>query len=225
MNQALEILIRRLESIGIVSSTDKCALAQLPFSMQPLETGQDAVAEGARPTSCCLLIDGFMYRYHILPDGKRQILAIHTAGEIPDLQSLHLHRMDHSLAALSPCKVAYIPHNSLRKAIRQSPTLCDILWRETLIDAAIFRQWIVSLGRRSARVRLAHLLCELFVRQRAIGKSEANACELPLTQTEIADVLGLSLVHVNRTLQGLRGDRLIEHRGRKLTILRWDGLQ
>jgi CRP-like cAMP-binding protein len=225
MHEGHEILIRRLESIGSLSGKDRNALLALSMDVQLLDNDQDAVVEGERPTSCCLLIDGFMHRYHILPDGKRQIMAIHTAGEIPDLQSLHLQRMDHTLAALNPSKVGFISHDNLRHSIRERPNLGDLFWRETLIDSAIFRQWIVSLGRRSARERLAHLLCELFVRQRAVGRAAATACELPLTQTEIADVLGLSLVHVNRTLKQLRADGLIAQEGRRLMILQWERLK
>ena len=138
-------------------------------------------------------------------EGKRQILSFHISGDIPDLQSLHLSVMDHSLGTLIPCKLAFIQHDDLRSLMRNHPRLGDLFWRDTLIDAAVFRQWVVNVGRRQALARMAHLLCELLVRLRAVELVEDHAFDLPVTQAELADALGISNVHVNRVLQDLRG--------------------
>jgi CRP-like cAMP-binding protein len=220
-----EPLIRKLESIGALPELDREALANLPVQVRHLKADEDVVREGDVPSVCCLLVDGFMHRYKVLPDGKRQLLALHTPGDVPDLQSLFLRRLDHGLAATVPSTAAFIPHDALRALIRQFPTVADLFWRDTLIDAAIFREWIVALGQRSALSHLAHLLCEVFTRLRAVGLTQDHSCSLPLTQTELGDACGLSAVHVNRTLQDLRGEGLIEFHSSRLTILDWARLQ
>ena len=126
---------------------------------------------------------------------------------------------------LTPCKLAFISHQSLTQMFRRCPRLADVMWRDTLIDAAIFREWMVGMGRRSAYTRIAHVLCEVFVRLRAVGLANGLECELPITQAELGDALGLSTVHVNRSVQELRGDGLIELRRGFLTVLNWDGLK
>src|SRR5215212_4255179 len=143
----MQPLIRKLESIGALSEQDREALASLPVEVRDLDADEDVVREGDEdvvregdvPSVCCLLLDGFMHRYKVLPDGKRQLLALHTPGDMPDLQSLFLRRLDHSLAASVPSTAAFIPHEALRTLMRQFPTLAELLWRDTLIDAAIFR--------------------------------------------------------------------------------------
>ncbi|MFC4172489.1 Crp/Fnr family transcriptional regulator [Microvirga sp. GCM10011540] len=192
--------------------------------MQEFRADQDVVREGDRPIQCCLILEGFACRYKLTEKGKRQIFAFHTPGDIPDLQSLHLKTMDHSLGTLTPCKIAFIQHEHLRELFRQHPRLAEVFWRDTLIDAAIFREWMLGIGRRSARTRLAHLLCELFMRLKVIGLAGSNSIPLPLSQAEMGDALGLSTVHINRTLQELRGEDLVAWDGGILTILNWEGL-
>jgi CRP-like cAMP-binding protein len=183
------------------------------------------VREGDRPSECCLVVEGFTCRYKFTAEGKRQIFSFHIPGDIPDLQSLHLKVMDHSLMTLTPCKLAFVPHQSLTGLMRRCPRVADVMWRDTLIDAAIFREWMIGMGRRSAYTRIAHVLCEVLVKMRSVGLANGHGCELPLTQAELGDALGLSTVHVNRSLQELRGDGLIELRGGSLTVLNWDGLK
>ncbi|HVX81838.1 MAG TPA: Crp/Fnr family transcriptional regulator [Devosiaceae bacterium] len=222
---AIEALRRKLESIGELSESVVRALETLPLRLVRAERGEEVAADGAVSTACCLLIDGYMHRQKILREGGRQILAFHFAGDIPDLQSLHLHRMDHSLIATTACQVAFIPHDPLRQLTHNQPLLGDLLWRDSLIDAAIFRTWIAMMGRQSAVCHLAHTLCELFVRMAAVGLAQDNACRLPLTQEQLADALGLSIVHTNRSLQELRDSGLIRFDGRRLVILDWAGLR
>src|SRR4051794_24929520 len=123
MQATTQPLIRKLESIAALSEADRAALASLPVQVRNLEADEDVVRDGDVPSVCCLLLDGFMHRYKVLPDGKRQILAIHTPGDIPDLQSLFLRHLDHNLAASVPSRVAFIPHEALRTLIRSFPTL------------------------------------------------------------------------------------------------------
>jgi CRP-like cAMP-binding protein len=218
-------LVRKLESIARLSAEERAAILRLPLTLRTLPADQDIVREGDAPTESCLVVEGFACRYNLTPQGKRQIHSFHIAGDIPDLQSLHIDVMDHSLCTLVPSKLAFIQHSDLRALMRSYPRVGDLFWRDTLIDAAIFRQWIIGIGRRDARAQVAHLLCELLVRLRAVSMVQDNAFKLPVTQAELGDALGLSTVHVNRTLQELRGERLIELHGSALTVLDWDGLQ
>ena len=219
-------LIRKLESISHLSDDDRAAVAGLPLEIREFAEDRDIVREGDRPTHCCLMLDGFACRYKVLQDGQRQILSFHNAGDVPDLQSLHLKVMDHSLGALTPSRVGLIPHGALHALTRTHPDVGAAMWKDTLIDAAIFREWLTGVGRRSAYARIAHLLCEMFTRLRAVGLSDdGRGFDLPVTQAELADSLGLSTVHVNRTLQELRRDGLIVSRGKYWGIENWPGLK
>jgi CRP-like cAMP-binding protein len=217
--------IRKLESIAPLAPEERAALLRLPLRLKTVPARQDIVSEGNRPSESCLIVAGFAYRYILTAEGKRQILSFHIAGDIPDLQSLHIDVMDHNLATLAPSSLAFIQHDDLRALMRSHPRLGDLLWRDTLIDAAIFRQWMVGLGRRDAYGRIAHLLCELLVRLRAVDLVEDHAFTLPVTQAELGDAFGLSTVHVNRVLQDLRSDGLMTLHGGALKVLDWEGLQ
>jgi CRP-like cAMP-binding protein len=218
-------LIAKLESITPLSEGERQALAALPLRLQEIRADQDIVREGVRPAQCCVLLEGFAARFKFTDAGKRQIFAFHTSGDMPDLQTLHLKTMDHSLGTLTPCKVAFIQHDHMRKLFRQHPHLADVFWRDTLIDASIFREWMIGIGRRSAKTRIAHLFCEMVLRLRAVGLERDDAVPLPITQAELGDALGLSNVHVNRTVQELREEGLLAWEGGILTILDWEGLK
>ena len=218
-------LIRKLESIAPLAPEEKAAMLRLPLRLKTFAADQDIVREGDTPSECCLLVEGFACRYNVTAEGKRQILSFHISGDIPDLQSLHLSVMDHSLGTLIPCKLAFIQHDDLRSLMRDHPRLGDLFWRDTLIDAAVFRQWVVNVGRRQAPARMAHVLCELLVRLRAVELVEDHIFDLPVTQAELADALGISNVHVNRVLQDLRGAGLISLHGKTLKVLDWEGLK
>jgi len=218
-------LIRKLESIATLSDEEKRTLCDLPLRLNAIDRDQDIVREGDRPHECCLILDGFVCRYMMLDNGRRQILSFHTPGDIPDLQSLHLKVMDHSIGALVASNVAFIPHKSLNELNARYPRIASILWRDTLIDAAIFRLWMVGLGRKSAHERIAHLLCELQMRFKAVGLTVDHSYKLPVTQSELADATGISTVHVNRVLQDMRKDRLITLQGGSLTIENWEELK
>jgi CRP-like cAMP-binding protein len=218
-------LIRKLGSIAPLALDEKAVLLRLPLRLKTVAARQDIIRQGDTPSESCLIVEGFACRYILTAEGKRQILSFHISGDIPDLQSLHIDVMDHSLATLVSSRLAFIQHDDLRSLMHHHPRLGGLFWRDTLIDAAIFRQWMVGLGRREAYGRIAHVLCELLVRLRAVELVEDHAFTLPVTQAELGDAFGLSTVHVNRVLQDLRGDGLISLHGGSLKVLDWEGLQ
>ena len=218
------MLIRKLKSIAALSDEQRQAIERLPVRTHVLAARQDIVRDGDKPAHCCLILDGWICRYKLLGDGKRQIFSFHIRGDVPDLQSLHVPTMDHSLATMTKATVAFIPHESLHELTLRHPDLGTLFWRETLIDAAIFREWMAGMGRRSAFEHVAHLFCELYLKLQAVGLAENYRCRLPIAQTDLADALGLTPVHVNRVLQEMRGRALITLQAHTLVIEAWEEL-
>ncbi len=218
-------IIAKLDSIFALSNEEKAAIMRLPLQVQDLRADQDIVREGDRPSRCCAVLEGFTGTYKMTYEGKRQITAFQIAGDIPDLLRLHLRTLDVSLCTLTSCRVAFIQHEPLRELCQAYPRIADALWRQTLIEGSVFREWMLNVARREAYERLSHLLCELVTRMRAVGLVRDHACELPITQSEFADATGLSTVHVNRTIQELRAAGLISLKGKTLTVLDWEGLK
>ncbi len=221
----IEPFIRKLEKLGPLSDEDRRVLQDLPITVREVEADRDLLREGDQPTDCQLLLEGFACRYKTLENGGRQIMSFHIRGDICDLHSLLVGRMDHNISILTPGKLAAISHATILGWTERHPALGRALWWDTLIDAAIFREWVVNVGRRSAYQRIAHLLCELITRMHAAGLAKDYTCDLPITQTELADAAGLSTVHVNRTLQELRGKGLIELQNGTFVALDWAGLK
>ena len=212
-------LIRRLRTYDAISDEDVATIHALPIAVRDYPAGRPVVRDGQRATECCLIIDGFCARSKTITDGKRQILSIHIPGEIPDLMSLFLHVMDHDLLTLTPCKLGLIRHEALQELHRRRPTVAEMFWRDTLIDAAMFREWIVNVGQRPAPARLVHVMMELRERLRVIGRVEGNSFEMPLTQEEVGEALGITGVHANRVIRQLREDGIVElHRGRATVL-------
>jgi CRP-like cAMP-binding protein len=219
------LMIRKLESIFTLADEEKQALQDLPIQTLSLKAGQDIVRIGDRPSQSCLILEGFTCVYKLTSEGKRQIMALHVPGDIPDLQSLHLKVMDNSIATISPCAVGFIQHEDLRHLCDRYPRLTAAFWRETLVDASIFREWLLNIGRREAYTRMAHLLCEFLMRLKAVGLVEDGSFELPITQAELADAIGTSSVHVNRVLQALRADGLIQTKRTQVSVPDWEKLK
>jgi CRP-like cAMP-binding protein len=218
-------LIRKLESVFTLTDDERHALETLPMQVMVLKDRQDIVREGDRPSRSCLILSGFACVYKMTAHGKRQIVSFSIAGDIPDLQSLHLTVLDTSIGTISPCRVGFIQHEVLRDLCARYPRLAAAFWREALIDAAIFREWVMNVGQREGVSRMAHVLCELLVRLRAVGLAEDHVCDLPITQSEFADALGFTTVHVNRVLQQMRAEGLIVTEGTRLTIPDWERLK
>lgn len=215
----LAALLRRLETVSGLDNADIAAIRALPIVVRPWEAGRAIVSDGDRPTDCCLIIEGFCVRSKMTISGQRQILSIHITGDIPDLQSLHLHRMDHALVTLVPSTLGFISHASLRALTRARPNIAEVLWRDTLIDAAIFREWIVNVGQRPATSRLAHVVLELRERLAVIGRARSDTFEMPLTQEQVGEALGITPVHANRIIKQLRDERIVDISRGRVTVL------
>jgi CRP-like cAMP-binding protein len=170
-------------------------------------------------------LSGFAYRHKVTGEGGRQILSVHMPGEFLDLQNSLLGLADHNVQALTRCEVASVPVTALRRLAVEHPVVGRAMWIDTLVDSAIFREWIVNVGRRDSISRIAHLLCEFALRLRAAGLAEGDAYELPMTQEQIADCSGLTPVHVNRVLKELGRRGLIERQKRAVRIADWDQLR
>ena len=217
-------LTANLQLFGVLSADEQRAVEGLLVSTRPMAAAEDLVTEGDAHSHCRVLLDGQAFRHRTLPDGRRQIMSFHLPGDLCDLQGLFL-GMDHNVTALSAGEVGLIPHAKLLEVIEAYPRIARALWRTSLVEAAIFREWMVGLGRRSAYARIAHLFCEMTVRMRAAGLVHQNRAFFPITQQHLSDSLGLSAVHTNRTLQALRGEGLLSFQGGELVILDWPSLK
>jgi CRP-like cAMP-binding protein len=212
-------LVRRLQTSAGISEEEIKEIHALPITVKDFPAERAVVRDGERATESCLIVEGFCMRSKTIADGKRQILSLHIPGEIPDLMSLFLHVMDHDLSTLTPCRLGFIQHETLQKLHRRRPNLAEIFWRDTLIDAAMFREWIVNVGQRPAPARLAHVIVELRERLKVIGRVTGDSFEMPLTQEQIGEALGVTAVHANRVIKQLRQEGIVEfHRGR-VTVL------
>jgi len=211
-------LIRKLENVAELSADERAILQKLCERPRSVPANQDILTEGERPDFVHLILEGWAIRYNILPNGSRQITALLIPGDFCDLHVMVLQRMDHSIATLGPAKVAYIPIKEVIELTRQLPELSQALWWVTLVDEAILRAWIVNLGRRSGFERAGHLMCEMYERMNNVGLVHGEEFDLPLTQVEIADALGLTPVHMNRVIGRLRKESLISFKQEKLTI-------
>jgi CRP-like cAMP-binding protein len=218
-------LLQALELRDTLTAEEREVILNAPSREMDFQAGQDIVKEDARPQESSLIISGLAARSKVLAGGGRQFTALHVPGDFVDLHSLLLKKMDHAVLALTPTRVARVAHSTLRQITVDFPHLARLLWLTTLVDGAIHREWILSMGRRQAPARLAHLICELFIRLKAVDKVDGLSFPLPLTQTQMGDVLGVSSVHMNRILQELRRDGLIKWQGQTVTIKDWERLQ
>ena len=218
-------LAKRWSRHSRLSSEDKSALLGLPFDRRSFGKEAYIVREGQETSECCLILRGLAYRQKLLRDGSRQIISFHIPTEFVDLQNGLLGLADHSVQALGRAEIAAIPREALMEIADQRPAVRRAMWIDTLIDASIFREWVVNVGRRDSRARIAHVLCELALRLKSIGAVNGEMFDFPMTQEQLADATGLTSVHTNRMLQGLRKDGLIQLNAKSLTVLDWDGLR
>lgn len=221
----LSPLVRRWSKHAELTAADRDAILALPFTRKTFGKDAYVVREGQQTTDCTLLLKGFAYRQKLLRDGGRQIISFHIATEFVDLQNGLLSVADHNVQCLNRCEMAVVPRAALNELSAKSPGIRLAIWIDTLIDASIFREWVVNVGRRDSRARIAHLLCELAVRLQRIGIGTDGLFDFPLTQEQLADATGLTAVHTNRTLQALRRDRLIQLTSGLLRVLDWDRLR
>ena len=214
----------KLETVAWLDDEERQAIAGLCSDARDMEARRNIIREGDRPDHVHLMVEGWAARYKLRPDGGRQITAFLIPGDICDLHVTILGEMDHSIATLTRSKVAYIPRREM-DALTDRPKLAKAFWWATLVDEAVLRAWIVNIGRRDASEAIGHMICELYVRMRNVGLAADHSFELPLTQEEIADALGLTPVHVNRVLQRLRADGLITLKRGALEIHDYGRLQ
>lgn len=220
----LTALLEKLESRKPFSPSDRAALLALPEKIRPLRRHEFVVRELETPRDCCVLISGHAIRHKVAGNGLRQIFSIHMRGDAVDLHNSMLGKADHNLQMLSEGEGAFIPIETIRSLTTDHPAIGQALWYESLVDAAIFREWTLNVGRRDARSRMAHLLCEFAVRLEAAGLARSTGYELPMTQEELGDALALTSIHVSRTLKALADEGFVTRTNRSIKINDWHGL-
>ena len=218
-------LALRLEAYTTLSEEERVRVDQMARrSVREVPARRDIIREGEPPRSAFILLEGWACRYKTLPDGRRQILALFVPGDIGDVHVSILAQMDHSIGAITAVTVAEVSREELERLMAEHPRVRKGLLRDELVTIAVQREWTLNVGQRTAYERISHFLCEIFFRLRAVGLTDGERCDFPLTQGDIADATGLTAAHVNRTLQELRRAGVIELQGRKLSIPDLDAL-
>jgi len=220
----IERHLLKLRARDTVSPEEEQAIRDSVAEVRSFRADEIVVHAGRVATYSVLLIDGILCRYKDLSDGERQITELHVPGDFADLHSFTLKRLDHSVMTLTPARAALVPHAKLEQITERFPHLTRLYWFTTNIDAAIHREWEVSLGRRSALSRVAALFCEIKVRLDIVGLTDGMSYDFNLTQTDVAECVGLTSIHVNRTLKQLREQGLVQFKGGRVTIHDWNGL-
>lgn len=223
-DRPLAPMLRKLNFLDTFSDDDKEALLSLPHSLKSIASNAYVVEEGDRASHSCLLRRGFAFRQKIVASGSRQICSIHLPGDLVDLQNSLLICADHSVQALTTIDVAFIPREAIIDIAFERPAIGKAMWFGTLVDAAIFREWTTNIGRRDARGRIAHILCEFGARFEAAGLGARDDFELPMSQEQLGDCTGLTSIHVNRMLRSLERDGLIDRAARLVRIADWNAL-
>lgn len=221
MEDAHQILIHKLREHSRLSNEDIVGICSLSYSARKLEANEDLIRQGDDPSVSALVLSGLVARYHLLQNGGRQYLSFHMAGDMPDSQSLFIDRMDHAVCAMGPAVVASVPHKELLALFDRRPSVGFAIWRETLIDAAIFREAITNNSARTMPARMAHLFCELFYRARASGLTAESIWPAPVTLIQLGESLGMSIATVHRTLNELRASRAMDFQNGELIVKNW----
>ncbi len=226
-----------------LTAAERQAVEAVPVRRAEAAADEPILRQGDRPTRCLIVLAGLLCRSKLVSTGERQIVAFHVPGDMPDLHGLHLPVFDSDMWAVAPSALAFVEHAPLRRLCEEFPRIAAALWRTTLVDASIGREWTVSVGQRPAVGRLAHLFCEVLMRMEAAGLAEApsgappgappgrlsgassgGACAFPVTQGDLSEATGLSVVHLNRTLQELRQAGLVSFDAGRLVVRDWEGL-
>ncbi|CAN7621098.1 Crp/Fnr family transcriptional regulator [Bosea sp. LjRoot237] len=221
----LSQMLRKLELRATLDDADRKALLALPTRIQKVEPSVYLIREGDRPDQSCVLVKGFALRHKMTEDGGRQIISFHLDGDFLDLEDSLLNIADHNVQTLTRCEIAFIPRSAMRELILSYPTVGMAMWVDTLIDASIYREWVVNVGKRDGFARVAHLLCEFGRRLEVAGLANAHGYDLPMTQEQLADATGMSLVHVNRVLKRLGSEQLIKRKRKFVHIPDWERLR
>jgi CRP-like cAMP-binding protein len=221
----ISVHLKKLRKRTEISPEEERAIRSAVAETRLLPADEIVIRSGEELSTSLMLLDGWMARSKDLPSGERQVTELHVAGDFADLHAYALKRLDHDVVTLTDCTVAVVPHARLADITQRYPRLGRIYWFSTNVDAAIHRELALSLGQRSAISRMSNLFCELHARLELIGRVSGNSYELPLTQRELSECLGLTVVHANRTLQELRRRGLVEFENRKMRILDMAGLE
>lgn len=211
--------VEKLECFAKLSPDDVALVESLTATSRKIGARQDLIREGDRPGPVFVMLEGWACRYKILPEGGRQIMAFLMPGDTCDIQVAVLAEMDHSIQTLTPARVARIAQEQIQQLVSDHPQIAKALWSTQLVDQGVLRAWIVSMGRRNSEARVAHLMCELYLRGRNIGLVSGNNFEMPLSQVVLADALGLTAIHVNRVLRKFRLANVMEIRRGALNII------
>ena len=213
-----QVLLDHLSGVGELCPRDREAVLQVEGEIRTFRRHEDISKTGSQPAFSVVVVTGFIQRYVSRRDGSRQIHSFYIPGDAPSLESLHLDYLDSSLAALVPSEVALIPHDDLHELMHARPNLQALIWRSSLVQSAVYREWLMRNSRLAADGAMAHLFCEIFKRSIAADLVDRNSCEMPLTQEALGDALGLTGVHVNRTLQQLRDTGMVDHKSGRLWV-------
>jgi CRP-like cAMP-binding protein len=224
LSKALRVLIRKLREHSRLTPEELVEINALSHTIRELKSNEDLIRQGDDPHVSAVVVSGMLARYHLLPSGVRQNLSFHMAGDMPDSQALFIDKMDHAVCAIGPALVGSIPHKELLAAFRRRPSVGFAIWRETLIDAAIFREAITNNSARSMLARMAHLFCELFYRARSSGLTTDDTFSAPISLVQLGETLGMSIATVNRTLQELRASRTMDFERGNVRVRDWEGL-
>lgn len=220
-------LVRLVDKLALhapISLDDRIALLELPYASRSVEAGSYLLRDGDKHDRCGMLVSGFAYRHKTNVDGQRQIVSLLIAGEIYDLQQLYLATADSNVQTLTSCQVATISHEPLRKLAAERPSVAHALVATTIVELSMSREWTLNVGRRDARTRTAHFLCEMAFRLDKLGLPHGQPYELPMTKEQLGDALGLTSVHINRTIRTLVDAGLIGHSKHCVTIPNWKSL-
>lgn len=224
MAQAHQILIRKLKEHSRLAAEDLAVINLLSHTVRELANSEDLIRQGDDPAVSAVVMSGLVARYHLLRNGRRQYLSFHMAGDMPDSQALFIDKMDHAVCAIGPVRIAAIPHKELVAAFNRRPSIGFAIWRETLIDAAIFREAITNNSARTMPARMAHLFCELFYRARSSGLTEGTTFAAPISLVQLGETLGMSIATVNRTLQQLRVSQMVDFQRGEIEVKNWKRL-
>jgi len=227
LNEAhtLQGMISKFERRVALDDSDRQALLSLPFKSKVFEPGKYLVREGMPTDESCLIASGFAMRHKLTHSGDRQIVSVHIPGDFVDLEGVLLKVADHNIQTLTRCDIITIRSSAIMELIETHPRIARAMWVDTLIDSSVFREWVMNVGRRNARERIAHLLCEFAKRLEVTGIGSTEGYQLPMTQEQIADATGLTPVHVNRSLKALEADGLIVKKRKYVGIPDWKRLR
>lgn len=225
LSNILHRMLRKFALRASLSDSDRAALLGLPYRLQTFEAGKYIVREGSSASHSALTITGFSVRHKITVGGDRQIMSFHIPGDFIDLEGSLLATADHNVQALTRCQLALVPITAIIDLADRHPRVARAMWVDTLVDGSIYREWVLNVGRRDARARVAHLLCEFARRLEVAGLANKDGYELPMTQEQLADATGLTAVHVNRTLKALEKDGHVKRNRRFVGIPDWERLR